>query len=164
MDWVQTVAYSPNGQHIISGSRDKTIRIWDAETGAAIGTPLEGHISGMCALLPILPMGSTSSLDPVTRPFESGMPRLVLHLATLWRGTLMGCVRAYSPDGRHIISGSVDTTIRIWDAETGAAVGKPLQGHTGMCGLLLALPMDDTSSPDLMMGPFESGMLRLVLQ
>jgi WD40 repeat protein len=37
---------------------------------------------------------------------------------------------AYSPDGRHIISGSFDKTIRIWDAETGAAVGKPLEGHT----------------------------------
>src|SRR5258706_8784637 len=37
---------------------------------------------------------------------------------------------AYSPDGRHIISGSHDHTIRIWDAKTGAAVGDPLKGHT----------------------------------
>ena len=36
---------------------------------------------------------------------------------------------AHSPDGRHIISGSCDTTIRIWDAETGASVGKPLKRH-----------------------------------
>jgi len=36
----------------------------------------------------------------------------------------------YSPDGQHIISGSFDKTIRIWGADTGAAVGKPLQGHT----------------------------------
>jgi len=36
----------------------------------------------------------------------------------------------YSPDGRWIISGSVDKTIRIWDAETSAAVGKPLEGHS----------------------------------
>jgi WD40 repeat protein len=40
---VRSVAYSPDGQHIISGSDDKTIRIWDAETGAAVGKPLEGH-------------------------------------------------------------------------------------------------------------------------
>ena len=46
-------------------------------------------ISGMCPLLPILPMGSTSSLDLVTTPFESGMPRLVLHWATLLQGTLI---------------------------------------------------------------------------
>ena len=40
---MKSVGYSPNGQHIISGSRDKTIWIWDAKTGAAIGQPLEGH-------------------------------------------------------------------------------------------------------------------------
>ena len=37
---------------------------------------------------------------------------------------------AYSPDGRHIISGSMDNTIQIWNAEIGSAVGKPLEGHT----------------------------------
>jgi len=40
---VESVAYSPDGRHIISGSDDRTIRIWDANTGAAVGKPLEGH-------------------------------------------------------------------------------------------------------------------------
>ena len=44
----------------------------------------------------------------------------------------INCVRsvAFSPDGRHIVSGSDDKTIQVWDAQTGAPVGKPLQGHT----------------------------------
>jgi WD40 repeat protein len=51
-DCVWSVAYSPDGQHIISGSDDKTIRIWDAETGAAVGKPLEGHTGCVvCCLL-----------------------------------------------------------------------------------------------------------------
>ena len=37
---------------------------------------------------------------------------------------------ACSPDGRNIISGSYNYTIQIWDAETGAVVGNPLEGHT----------------------------------
>ena len=45
-----SVAYSPNGQHIISGSLDKTIQIWDAETGAAVGRPLEGHIRSVTSV------------------------------------------------------------------------------------------------------------------
>ncbi|KAG9036742.1 hypothetical protein FRB95_008073 [Tulasnella sp. JGI-2019a] len=39
------------------------------------------------------------------------------------------CV-AVSPDGTTIVSGSEDTTLRLWDARTGAAIGKALEGHT----------------------------------
>src|SRR5260370_78603 len=40
---IHCTSYSPNGRHIASGSWDKTIRIWDAETGAAVGEPITGH-------------------------------------------------------------------------------------------------------------------------
>ncbi|KAG9083520.1 AdoMet-dependent rRNA methyltransferase spb1 [Ceratobasidium sp. 370] len=40
---VYSVAYSPNGAYIVSGSWDKTIRIWDAHTGRPVGQPLNGH-------------------------------------------------------------------------------------------------------------------------
>ena len=38
---------------------------------------------------------------------------------------------AFSPDSKRIVSGSSDKTLRLWDAETGTAIGKPLKGHTG---------------------------------
>jgi WD40 repeat protein len=41
-DVVFSVAFSPDDQRIVSGSRDKTLRIWNAKTGATIGT-LIGH-------------------------------------------------------------------------------------------------------------------------
>ena len=37
---------------------------------------------------------------------------------------------ALSPDGRHIVSGSYDKIVQVWDAQTGQQVGNPLQGHT----------------------------------
>ncbi|KAG9095926.1 POC1 centriolar protein A [Ceratobasidium sp. UAMH 11750] len=40
---IRDVAYSPDGGYIVSGSDDKTIRIWDAHTGQPVGQPLEGH-------------------------------------------------------------------------------------------------------------------------
>ena len=47
---------------------------------------------------------------------------------------------AFSPDGRHIVSGSLDQTIRVWDAQTGAQVGNPLQGHTESVSSVAFLP------------------------
>jgi WD40 repeat protein len=53
------------------------------------------------------------------------VPRLVL------RGhTSVVTSAGFSPDGNHIVSGSWDNTIRIWDARTGEEVVKPLKGHT----------------------------------
>jgi len=43
VELVQSVSYSPNGACIVTGSFDRTIRIWDAESGAAVGEPLTGH-------------------------------------------------------------------------------------------------------------------------
>ena len=35
-DWVFSVAYSPDGKHIVSGSDDKTVKIWDSTTGKEV--------------------------------------------------------------------------------------------------------------------------------
>ncbi|KAG8983991.1 hypothetical protein FRB93_006865 [Tulasnella sp. JGI-2019a] len=51
---------------------------------------------------------------------------------TLWatskHSDQISCV-AVSPDGTTVISGSDDSTLRLWDAKTGAAIGKPMEGH-----------------------------------
>jgi len=36
----------------------------------------------------------------------------------------------FSPDGKRIISCSLDNTVRLWDAFTGKPIGQPLTGHT----------------------------------
>ena len=38
---------------------------------------------------------------------------------------------AFSPDGKRIVTASVDKTARIWDAATGKPIGEPLKGHDG---------------------------------
>ncbi|KAJ2933545.1 hypothetical protein H1R20_g3565, partial [Candolleomyces eurysporus] len=128
---VQSVAISPDGKRIVSGSLDGTIRIWDMETGAQVGEPLLGH-RGDINSVAISPDGKlivSGSDDETIRVWDAetgmqvgesleGHERLVLSVA-------------FSRDGKRIVSGSGDSTIRIWDAETGMQVGDPLQGHRG---------------------------------
>ena len=40
---ITSIAFSPDAKKIVSGSDDKTIRVWDAETGKEIIPPLKGH-------------------------------------------------------------------------------------------------------------------------
>ena len=37
---------------------------------------------------------------------------------------------AFSPDGHRIVSGQLDNTVRMWNADTGQPLGAPLTGHT----------------------------------
>ncbi|KAJ6559973.1 quinon protein alcohol dehydrogenase-like superfamily [Mycena capillaripes] len=130
-DAVQSVAFSPDGRRIVSGSYDNTIRIWDSETGAALGAPLTGH-SGRVLSVAFSPDGRrivSGSDDNTIRIWDSETGAALGAPLTGHSGTVLSV--AFSPDGRRIVSGSSDNTIRIWDSETGAALGAPLTGHSG---------------------------------
>jgi WD40 repeat protein len=42
-DYVNAVAISPDGNRIVSGSDDETVRVWDMQTGEGVGAPFRGH-------------------------------------------------------------------------------------------------------------------------
>src|ERR1700691_3837327 len=46
-DSILSVAFSPDGKQIVSGSDDKSIRVWDAETGEMVSGPFEGYTDGV---------------------------------------------------------------------------------------------------------------------
>ncbi|CAG7853144.1 COMPASS-like H3K4 histone methylase component WDR5B {ECO:0000303/PubMed:19567704} Short=AtWDR5B {ECO:0000303/PubMed:19567704} [Serendipita indica DSM 11827] len=128
---VRSVGFSPDGSRIVSGSDDCTIRLWDVDTGQAVGEPLQGHGDGVCAV-EFSPDGSrivSGSHDNTIRFWhvDTGQPDgepLRGHQNSVW-------VVAFSPDGSRVVSGSRDWTIRIWDVETGEPVGEPFSGHQG---------------------------------
>ena len=125
-----SVAFSPDGRRIVSGSYDDTLRIWDAESGAALQR-LTGHEGGPVTSVAFSPDGRrivSGSWDRTLRIWdaESGaeLQRLMGH-----EGPVDSV--AFSPDGRRIVSGSWDRTLRIWDAESGAELQR-LTGHQGL--------------------------------
>ena len=127
---VASVAYSPNGSRIASGSYDRTVRIWDAATGEPVGAPLQGDTSPVSSVV-YSPDGKhivSGSWDRTVRIWDAATG---VQVGAPLQGHTGGVNSvAYSPDGTHIASGSADTTVRIWDATTGGQIGVPLQGHT----------------------------------
>jgi WD40 repeat protein len=116
---VGSVGFSPDGKHIVSGSWDNTVRIWDADTGQPVCEPLCGHSKGVSSV-GFSPDGKhivSGSEDKTVRIWgaDTGQPicePLCGHSNSV---TSVG----FSPDRKHIVSGSCDNTVRIWDAENG---------------------------------------------
>jgi WD40 repeat protein len=122
------VAYSPDGKTVLTGSQDKTARLWDVATGLPLGQPL-GH-QGFVGAVAYSPGGKivlTGSQDRTARLWnaDTGKPTgpPLRHPATVDAVTI-------SPDGKTILTGSLDERARLWDTATGQPIGKPL-GHQG---------------------------------
>ena len=129
-DRVNCVAFSPDGTQIVSGSDDKTIRVWNVETRAAVGEPLVGHTRAVRSVA-FSPDGTqivSGSYDNTIRVWNVET-RAAVGEPLIGHTSLVTSV-ALSPDGTQIVSGSHDKTIRVWNVETCAAVGEPLTGHT----------------------------------
>jgi len=141
MDEVHAVAFSPDGQTILSGSRDSTVKLWDTASGRLIRT-YEGHIKGVNAV----------AFSPEGRRLISSSEDKTVRYWDLESGSLLRSFRiensigvksaAFFPDGKRLIAGGLllpvslspsgekaafKGSVSIWDLET----GQQLQTLTG---------------------------------
>ena len=138
---IDVAAVSPDGRRVAAQDFNGTLRLWDAETGRQIGSPLSGH-DGRVTALAFSRDGrrlASAGLDNTVRrwdasnaaalgePLRGGDPRLGQEDA-MWSV-------AFSPDGHTIAAGgstvalgtlsSAGTPLRLWNADTGSAIGGP---------------------------------------
>jgi WD40 repeat protein len=114
---VNAVALSPDGRTIVSGSLDRTVKVWDAHDGRLLRS-LEGHTDSVNAVA-VSPDGRfivSGSDDKTVKVWDAASGRL---LRSLDGHTDRVRAVAVSPDGRTIVSGSHDRTIRAWDLVSG---------------------------------------------
>ncbi|PNW78780.1 hypothetical protein CHLRE_09g389912v5 [Chlamydomonas reinhardtii] len=156
-DFVVAVLYVPPGANddypagaIVSGSRDKTVRVWDPQTAACVAV-LSGHEYQVTAL-GLLPKADgqagglvSASLDKTVRVWRDGKCAATL---TGHEGPVL-CLLVLP--GGEILSGSGDTTVKMWAPGGGPCI-HTIKAHTdtvrGMClvpGLGFATASHDMS-------------------
>jgi WD40 repeat protein len=115
-DPVSSIALSPDGTRIASGSYDNTVRVWDAVTGQPIGQPLSGHTdpASSVAFSPDGTRIASGSYDNTVRVWDAVPGRSVVDPLSGYTDAVTSV--AVSLDGNTIVSGSYDNTLRLWPA------------------------------------------------
>ena len=129
---VSAVALTADGQHLLSASLDRTLRLWSPATGAC-DTVLSGHTGDVNA----------AAISPDGKLAVSGAGEITLgeNLARVWDVPSAkplrdlvgheGEVSAVALNARRglVASGSADATVRLWDLETGKCLREIGRAH-----------------------------------
>jgi WD40 repeat protein len=132
-DRVHSMAFSPDGHTLLSGSYDGTARLWDVATHRQIGVPLNGHDREVysVAFSPNGKVVATGADDGMVRLWDVATHRQIGVPLNGHDGEINAV--AFSPDGKILASGGAyDGVVRLWDVASHRQIGVRLLGHSGV--------------------------------
>ena len=124
---VTSVAFSLDGRYALSGSLDKTLRLWEVETGKEVRS-FKGQSSWVesVAFSPDGRYALSGSLDKTLKLWEVATGIEIRS----FKGHIYGVESVtFSPDGHYALSGSDDKTLKLWEVSTGKEV-RSFKGHS----------------------------------
>ncbi|KAJ5998597.1 hypothetical protein N7451_006407 [Penicillium sp. IBT 35674x] len=125
---VKSMAFSPDGQTLASGSSGGIIQLWDTQTGNELWT-LEGHLDDVVSVAfspDSQTLASCSSYDGAIKLWDTQTGN---QLRALEGQSDRVCSVAFSQDSHTLALGLLDRTIKLWDTQTDTEISV-LEGHT----------------------------------
>jgi WD40 repeat protein/uncharacterized caspase-like protein len=125
---VDSIAFSPNGALILSGSKDGKLKLWEASNGRLIRT-MRGHTDGVAsvAFSPDGKWALSGGADTGVKLWDVASGEFIRHF---YGHTKAVTAVAFAPDGKRFASASYDNTVVVWDTVTGNRL-LTFRGHVG---------------------------------
>ncbi|GAA1468852.1 caspase family protein [Microbacterium thalassium] len=131
----------------VTGSWDRTVRVWDLTTGGPLGAPLKGHAGPVnavaCTTLSDRPVAVTGSDDDTVRIWDLTTGQPIGGPISGHRSSVVSIACTTLGDRPIAVSGSSDRSIRIWDLTTAQPMGEPLTGHEGTVNAVACTTLHD---------------------
>ncbi len=138
-EWVNSVTFSSDGKFFVTGSSDKTIKVWNVDGKCLM--VFQGHTNSVLSVA----LSNDNSL------IASGSSDNTIKIWSVYTGE---CIRtlydhidrvhsvAFSLNNHILASGSGDKTIKLWDINTGECL-KTLKGHTDVIHSIVFSPSSE---------------------
>ncbi|MSW64160.1 MAG: hypothetical protein F2825_04620 [Actinobacteria bacterium] len=122
---VNSVSFSPDGKYVVSGSGDKSVKIWSTESGEVVRR-LNGHTSDVNSVsfspdgkYVVSGSGSGYRYDGNFKHSSDNSVKIWStesgEVVRAWNGHIFAVMSvSFSPDGKYVVSGSDDESVKIW--------------------------------------------------